>query len=156
MARADTVVVEVLGADVIAIAQAIALDATVFPYASADFVVRSARSRQWVARDPASPRVIAFLAARAHHGELHVSGLAVDPAARRGGIARALVRACLASDLAASCAAVVLHVSVTNRAAIDLYESEGFVITRRLRDFYPMRAYGTESDAFEMKRANPG
>jgi ribosomal protein S18 acetylase RimI-like enzyme len=153
MARADTAVVDTLGKDIVAIAQAIALDASVFPYASADFVVQSHRSCTWVARDPTTSRVSAFLAARARRGELHVSGLAVDPAARRRGLARALLRACLASDLAKSCTAVVLHVSVTNRAAVALYESEGFAIARRLRDFYPARAYGAEGDAFEMRRS---
>jgi ribosomal protein S18 acetylase RimI-like enzyme len=147
-----TVAIDLLGRDVVAIAQCIAIDADVFPYPSADFTARSWRDRTWIAREPDRGRVVGFLAARAHRGVLHVQGLAVDGAERRRGIGRALLRACLQSDLASAAEAVALSVSVLNRGAIALYQDEGFVVARRLRDHYPARAYGAERDAFSMRR----
>ena len=147
-----TVVIELLGREVVSIAQCIAIDADVFPYPSGDFTQRSWRDRTWIAREPGPGRVIGFLATRARQGILYLQGLAVDPVARRGGIGRALLRTCLQSDLAANAQAVALSVSVLNRAAIALYESEGFAVTVRLRDHYPAHAYGAQRDAFAMRR----
>jgi ribosomal protein S18 acetylase RimI-like enzyme len=43
-------------------------------------------------------------------------------------------------------------VSVVNAPAIALYESEGFRVLRRRRDYYSARAFGGERDALEMWR----
>lgn len=147
-----TVAIDRLGRDVVAIAQCIAIDADVFPYPSADFTMRSWRDRIWIAREPERGRVVGFLASRAHRGVLQVQGLAVDSVARRQGIGRALLRACLQSDLASAAEAVVLSVSVTNRGAIALYEDEGFVVAARVGDHYPPSVYGSQRDAFTMRR----
>ena len=147
-----TAVIELVGREVVSIAQCIAIDADVFPYPSGDFTQRSWRDRIWVAREPGPGRVVGFLAARARRGILYIQGLAVDPAARQRGVGRALLRACLHSDLAANAEAVALSVSVLNCDAIALYESEGFVISARLGDHYPAHAYGAQRDAFSMRR----
>ena len=147
-----TVTVEVLGGDVVSIVQCIVLDADVFPYPSANFTSRASRNRIWIARGPGAGRVVGFLASRTTARVVHVQGLAVDAEARQRGIGRALLRACLESQLAMRAAAVALSVSVENRAAIALYESEGFVVTRRARDHYAAGVYGTQRDAFTMWR----
>jgi ribosomal protein S18 acetylase RimI-like enzyme len=147
-----TVAIDWLGHDVVSIAQCIAIDAAVFPYPSADFATRSWRDRTWVAQELERGRVVGFLASRAHRGVLYVQGLAVDASTRRRGIGRALLRACLESDLGSAARAVELQVSVVNRAAVTLYESEGFAILRRLRSHYPLRVYGAQRDAFTMRR----
>jgi ribosomal protein S18 acetylase RimI-like enzyme len=135
--------------DLVAMAQCMAIDADAFPYASAQFGARAASARVWVARDDPGGRVVGFLAARVRRGAMHVEGLAVEERARRRGIARALVRTATAHARAVGLAAVRLHVSVTNAAAIALYEAEGFAIARAMRDFYPPSAFG-DRGALEM------
>ena len=147
--------IDLLGRDVVTFARCVALDAEVFPYPSADFRLLSWRDRIWVARESDSGRVVGFLASRAQRGRLHVQGLATDPSSRRRGVGRALVRACLDSDLAGHAEAVALTVSVTNQGAICLYESEGFTIVRRMPDYYRPGTYGSQCDAFVMERSSP-
>jgi len=145
-----TVVVEPLGSDIVAIAQCIVLDADAFPYASATFGLRSASARAWIARSEPGSRVVGFLAARVDGRRLSVHGLAVDREARRRGIARSLLREAIAYARDLGLWAVILHVSLANRAAIALYSAEGFSVRRRLRDFYPPAAFDGETDAYEM------
>ncbi len=147
------VAIDLLGRDVLAIVQCVALDADVFPYPSADFTSRSRRRRVWLAREPGRARVVGFLASRIGERVVHVQGLAVDAAARQRGIGRALLRACLHSDVVAGAQAVDLAVSVVNRPALALYASEGFTVLARVRDHYPARAYGGQCDAFHMRLA---
>jgi ribosomal protein S18 acetylase RimI-like enzyme len=151
--RADVLVQPLTPDDLVAVAQCIAIDASAFPYASSPFGTRDSAARAWVARDRGDGRVLGFLAGRVRQGALHVEGLAVDAAARRRGVGRALVRACARFARASaerSFRTVVLHVSVANRAAVALYDSEGFVIRRRLPDFYPGGAFDGQRDAYEM------
>lgn len=159
--RAGTATIELLDGDLVAIAQCIAIDADAFPYASAHFGTRSRSSRVWIAREATDQRqrVIGFLAARLRGaratGEphlMHVEGLAVEPPARRQGIGRALVREAVADARARRLHAVVLHVSVTNEAAIALYEAEGFGVSRKLPGFYPAGAFDGVSEALEMAK----
>jgi ribosomal-protein-alanine N-acetyltransferase len=58
--------------------------------------------------------------------ELRIMNLAVAPAARRHGIARALIRRALAQGLAGGATRAVLEVRASNVAAVRLYEAEGF------------------------------
>jgi ribosomal protein S18 acetylase RimI-like enzyme len=62
------------------------------------------------------------------------------------------VRAAVAGVREEGLRAIGLHVSVTNPGAVALYESEGFVVTRRMREFYPPQAFGGERGALEMVR----
>lgn len=159
--RAGTATIELLEGDLVAIAQCIAIDADAFPYASAHFGVRSRSSRVWIARDAGDERqrVVGFLAARLRGrrgtGEahlMHIEGLAVDQPARQQGIGRRLVREAVADARARRLHAVVLHVSVTNEAAIALYEAEGFGISRKLPGFYPAGAFDGVTEALEMAK----
>jgi ribosomal-protein-alanine N-acetyltransferase len=136
--------------DIIACAQCIAIDADAFPYESARFGKRPASAIVWVARLAGDRSVVGFLAAQARGDRFEVSGVAVRRDARRRGVASALLRATLAAGSARGLRLVLLHVSVKNDGAIALYEAEGFVVRRRLRDFYTAKAFGDERDAFEM------
>lgn len=134
--------------DLVAMAQCMAIDAEAFPYPSAQFGAQADTARVWVARDDA--RVIGFLAGRVRRTELHIEGLAVDTAARRGGVARALLRVAADEARVQDLRSVTLHVSVTSRGAIRLYESEGFEVVREMPRFYPPRAFGGVTAGLEM------
>jgi ribosomal-protein-alanine N-acetyltransferase len=140
--------------DVVSVAQCIALDAEVFPYPSAQFGMRSAFARVWVARERGERRVLGFVAGRFRRRVMHLEGLAVDPAARRRGAGAALVRAAVGHAGTQRMRAITLDVSVSNRAALALYEREGFHIARRLTRFYPA-AFGGDGDAYVMVRPLP-
>jgi ribosomal-protein-alanine N-acetyltransferase len=137
-------------ADIASVAQCIAIDADVFPFASAQFGLRSASARIWVAREAGYRGVLGFIATRARRGALHVDGLAVDRPFRRSGIGRALVREVVRHGRAEGMRAIALHVSVSNDAAIALYRAERFVVEGRLRGFYPAAAFDGEVDAYAM------
>ena len=136
MATIETVAIERLGNDLVTMAQCMVLDAEVFPHPSIELRSRSPSETVWVARAGALSRVVGFLASKGRPGVLHIHGLAVSAASRRQGIGRALLRAAIDDAADRGVATVVLCVSVTNASAIALYESEGFRVTRRLRDFY--------------------
>lgn len=143
--------IELLDAgDPVGVAQCIAIDAIAFPHACTAFGLRSNRSCVLVAREDPCGRVVGFLAAASVGDDLYVKGLAVDADARRRGIGRALVHAGAAEARRRGASAVVLNVSVGNRAALALYESTGFVVRRRLAHFYRGGAKGYGGDAFEM------
>ncbi|MFG2037276.1 GNAT family N-acetyltransferase [Dactylosporangium sp. NPDC048998] len=59
-------------------------------------------------------------------GEAEFRTLAVDPAAQRRGVARALVQACIDRAAALGCHAVVICVRQGNDAALGLYGGFGF------------------------------
>lgn len=80
----------------------------------------------------------------AEEGE--ITNVAVEPAARRQGVGRALLTELLASLAARGIARAVLEVRVSNAAAIGLYERMGFQIAGRRRGFYEKPA----EDAYVM------
>lgn len=84
-----------------------------------------------------------FVLARQAGGEAEVLTIAVAPAARRQGVARAL--------LAAMCAAcdgpVFLEVAEDNLPATRLYAEAGFALCGRRRDYY-----GARRDALVLRR----
>jgi ribosomal protein S18 acetylase RimI-like enzyme len=148
--RTDAITVEPLGRDAVTLTQCMVIDADAFPYASLEFGQRAASLRVLVAREEREARVAGFLAGHARKGALWIHGLAVDRALRRRGIGRALVREAAARARAEGLRALVLQVGVANRAAIALYDSEGFVAIQRVRGYYPAGVYGPERDAYRM------
>jgi len=73
-----------------------------------------------------------------HEGRPRVINLAVDPDARRRGVATALLRA-LEAELPGG--AILLMVEAENRAAQALYRREGYLPTDQAADYYgPARA----------------
>jgi ribosomal-protein-alanine N-acetyltransferase len=88
------------------------------------------------------PGTVAFLAAdacailRVTGDEAELLTIAVLPAARRKGVAAALLRACLAEAAAAGAAHVYLEVAGSNAAARALYSSAGFGEAGRRPGYY--------------------
>lgn len=67
-------------------------------------------------------------------GELHT--ISVDPANRRQGLGRHLLRAFMAECTRRGARHLFLEVRAGNTSARTLYHSEGFVELRRIRDYY--------------------
>jgi [ribosomal protein S18]-alanine N-acetyltransferase len=97
----------------------------------------------WVVRDGDTP--IAFLATWHVADELHVLNIATDERFRRRGYARGLLRHALGFAVERRVRLVLLEVRRSNRAAIGLYRSFGFV-AMGLRERY----YSDDEDAVEM------
>jgi ribosomal protein S18 acetylase RimI-like enzyme len=147
---ASTITIEALdGADLVALAQCMALDATAFPHPSVP-LVSGGIPRTWIARGDRG--VIGFVATAPNRNALDIIGIAVDPAQRRSGIGRALIRTIVALACERRFVAVTLNVSTANEGAIALYESEGFVAFRRMRRYYNPARFGDGGDAFRMVR----
>jgi ribosomal protein S18 acetylase RimI-like enzyme len=149
MPRAHTLTIEPLGRDAIGLTQCMAIDADAFPFASVHFGQRTSSLRVLVARDEREARVVGFLAGRIRRGLFGIHGLAVDRAARRRGVGRALVREAVVLARGEHLRAVVLQVGVANGPAIALYRAEGFRALQRVRDYYPVAVHG-ERDAYQM------
>jgi len=147
--QANSLVLQKLAAsDLVGFAQCAAIDADAFPYPSIPLGTPASLDT-WVARKDEGRRVSGFLAATARPRSIYVHGLATDVTSRRLGIGRALVRACASGARARDFRSIVLHVSVVNRPALALYESEGFEVMRTMRDFYRPGVY-SRGDAYEM------
>jgi ribosomal-protein-alanine N-acetyltransferase len=86
--------------------------------------VQSATSRAFVADGPSG--VLGFVLARTSGGEAEILDLAVAPRARRRGIARNLLRAVQGALREAGVVEIFLEVRESNRAAIALYQREGY------------------------------
>ena len=151
--RTTSALIEPLGSDLVALAQAHALDATVFPHPSippvfgADFA-----PTVWIARPDYGGPVVGFIATRANRDALEIAGLAVDDPYRRAGIGRALVRAAVRSARSRGMDIVTLHVSTGNAEALALYASERFRKDRRVEGFYSARRFPDGGDAWVMVR----
>ena len=79
---------------------------------------------------------VAFILCRAMAGEAEILTLAVEPAARRRGLARALVEAAAGVARIAGAEAMFLEVADDNVAAIGLYEAAGFHRAGLRRGYY--------------------
>ena len=93
---------------------------------------------------------LGMILCRALAGEAEILTLAVDPAVRRQGVARALVTAAAVAARAAGAEAMFLEVAVDNDAALGLYESHGFVRAGRRPSYYD-RGAGIYVDAVVMR-----
>ena len=92
-----------------------------------------------------------FILIRAMAGEAEVLTLAVDPAARRKGIARTLVEAAALAAREAGAASLFLEVAADNFAALSLYRGCGFGEVGRRAGYY-RRGEGPAMDALVLKR----
>jgi len=77
-----------------------------------------------------------FILCRAIAGEAEILTLAVDPAARRRGVGRALVEAAAGLARLASAETLFLEVAEDNDAALALYAGAGFEGVGRRRGYY--------------------
>lgn len=151
--RGSSALIEPVGADLVALAQAHALDATTFPHQSLPPVFGGdAPPNVWVARAARGGPVVGFIATRTNRGALDVAGLAVEPSHRRSGLGRALVRAAVRSARARWLDTVELHVSTANAAAVALYEGERFRKAQRIEGYYTSGLFPDDGDAWLMIR----
>ena len=97
---------------------------------------------------------IGFLMALVVGGEAEVLTLCVDPAARRRGIARALLADLYTAARMARASRVVLEVAADNETARLLYAAEGFAAVGR-RPFYYRRPAAAAADALILARPLP-
>ncbi len=91
---------------------------------------------------------IGYLSARRIADEVHILSIAVDPARRRRGVARALLDSLLREEQARGAESALLEVRVSNLSARALYESAGFVAVGRRP-----RYYANGEDALLMTRS---
>jgi ribosomal-protein-alanine N-acetyltransferase len=106
-------------------------------------------ARCWVMRD--GDRVAGYLCLWEVADEVHITNIAVHPAARRRGIARTLLGHILDDAVRRSLSMVGLEVRPTNAEARALYESFGFSVVGRRRGYY----YDTGEDALIMEARLP-
>ncbi len=89
-----------------------------------------------------------FILCRAIAGESEILTVAVDPAARRGGVGRALVEAAAGLSARNGAESLFLEVARDNVAALALYAAAGFEEVGLRR-----RYYASGADAVVMRRA---
>lgn len=77
-----------------------------------------------------------FVLGRTAADESEILNLIVDPAARRRGLGRTLVVAAMRHAARTGAAAILLEVAADNKAALALYESEGFETVGHRPDYY--------------------
>lgn len=104
----------------------------------------SAGSRAWIAQS--ADQSIGYLIGAQVLDEFTIARLGTLPAARRHGTGRSLLAHAIASARSDGVTAVFLEVRASNLAAILLYESAGFVVTRRRKGYY-----ADGEDALDMK-----
>ncbi|MGH7354414.1 MAG: ribosomal protein S18-alanine N-acetyltransferase [Candidatus Rokuibacteriota bacterium] len=102
-------------------------------------------ARCWVMRE--GGRVVAYLCLWEIADELHVTNVAVHPAARRRGLARTLLRGVLDDSRGRGFRTVALEVRPSNEHALALYDSLGLRVVGRRRGYY----YDTGEDALVME-----
>ena len=94
---------------------------------------------------------LGMILCRAVAGEAEILTLAVDPAHRRRGAARALVEAAALMARQAGAEEMFLEVATDNAAALGLYEKASFVRAGLRRGYYE-RPGNTPVDAVVMRR----
>jgi ribosomal-protein-alanine N-acetyltransferase len=95
-----------------------------------------------------------FIMVRAAGGESEVLTLGVKPAARRRGIAKALVVGASERAFAAGATDLFLEVNAANNAAIALYKGLGFGEVGRRKDYY-LAPHGMREDALVLRASIP-
>lgn len=86
-------------------------------------------------------------------GEAQVLNLTVAPAARRRGLARALLRRFVDDALRLGAEQCFLEVRISNVAAIALYSAEGFIAVARRAGYYPAAdGASVREDALVLRR----
>jgi ribosomal-protein-alanine N-acetyltransferase len=81
-------------------------------------------------------RLLAFSVCWVIFDELHINTLAVSPAARRTGLATALLRQVIAEAAAAGATRATLEVRASNSAALGLYARLGFHVEAQRPRYY--------------------
>ena len=95
----------------------------------------------------AGTRLVGYLCLWEIGHEIHITNLAVHPSFRRRGAARALLGRILEDARAGAATLVFLEVRPTNTEALTLYESLGFRVIGRRKNYY----FDTGEDALVME-----
>lgn len=98
-------------------------------------------------------RIVAFGVMMRAPGEAQILNLSVVPDARRQGLGRALLERFVEDAFHSGADQVFLEVRVSNRPAIDLYESAGFEPVARRVSYYPPTGRDAGEDALVMRRS---
>lgn len=120
-----------------------------WPAAEIESLARSPGVAVLVAQD-ARGEALGFVMARRAADEAEILTLAVTPAARRRGVARALVEA-VPEAMGLDSASLFLEVAADNAAARALYVAAGFAEVGRRRGYYA-RIGGAAVDALVLRR----
>jgi ribosomal-protein-alanine N-acetyltransferase len=115
--------------------QARAFDAAWGAEALAGELASAGVARVYAARLSGGP-IVAYCACWRIVDELHINSVAVDPAMRRRGLARTLLRRVLAIETGSGARAATLEVRESNSAGRALYESLGFRVDAVRRGYY--------------------
>jgi ribosomal-protein-alanine N-acetyltransferase len=100
-------------------------------------------------------RPTAFILCRAIAGEAEILTLAVEPAARRRGLARALVESAAGAARMAGADVMFLEVSAENLPAIALYQGAGFTQVGLRRGYYGGGAADALVMSLDLGRGEP-
>ena len=92
-------------------------------------------TRVYVVRSDEGP-IVAFCVCWLIFDELHINTLAVAPAARRQGVATALLRHLIADAVAGGATRATLEVRASNTPALDLYRRLGFHVEATRPGYY--------------------
>ena len=92
-------------------------------------------------------QIVGYAGITIYPPEAEVQTIAVAPWQQRHGTGRALLNTLIAEAAKRGCSRMLLEVRADNAAAISLYESFGFAINGRRRDYY-----GAGYDAVLMQR----
>lgn len=103
------------------------------------------------ALDPVSAKLRGFVLSRLAADEAEILTIAVDPALRKAGVGRDLLRAHLPQLAAAGAARLFLEVDEHNAAALALYARFGFVKVGERKGYYK-RPNGKPAAALVMRR----
>ena len=103
------------------------------------------------ALDPSSGKLRGFVLSRLAADEAEILAIAVDPALRKAGVGRDLLRAHLAEVAAAGAARIFLEVDEHNAAALALYARFGFAKVGERRGYYK-QPDGKTASALVMRR----
>lgn len=104
-------------------------------------------TRAWVAHDPASTEPLGYALGWWVVDELQLLAVGTLAAARRRGVARALLEHLTKAATGAGGRRISLEVARSNVAAVRLYESAGFRVFNVRRNYYAK----TREDALEME-----
>lgn len=107
-------------------------------------------ARCYVMRE--AERLVGYICVWEVADEMHITNIAVHPAARRRGIGRGLLGSVLDDARRRSMRLVVLEVRPSNVEARALYETFGFQVVGRRRGYY----YDTGEDALVMETVLTG
>lgn len=96
-----------------------------------------ANYRNWVLTQ--DDFVVGFVVVTLVVGEAHLLNICVDSSLRGRGIGRALLREVLDALDSSDVESMFLEVRVSNRVAMALYQSMGFIEIGRRKDYYPTK-----------------